>query len=299
MIKILFKTSLLIVFLSLFSCSLLEPYETKKVRIVDLQGKSHGVKTRVPALNAQILRSQGRVVNDGDFNSYSQTSRQSDDAFAFNGAVASESDKAIKNKYAAADYDAASVELVSQNTQLSQISAAPKPTVIKEADYSKVNAGASNDDEPVEIEYDLSDIKDTRNAPTAPSKMNESNSSLSNKTFVLKKYKAPESSSSALSKKPSKASYAAPKAATKIVESRAERGLSGTFVQTGAFSSMKNAEKSVVSMRQFGKAQVEESSYKGQKIFRVLLGSFASTSEANQTVRKVKSAGYDAIIVRK
>lgn len=35
--------------------------QAPEVRIVDMQGKSHGVKTRVPELNARILESQGRM----------------------------------------------------------------------------------------------------------------------------------------------------------------------------------------------------------------------------------------------
>jgi cell division protein FtsN len=56
----------LIVFLSLvfFSCSA-QDGQQPKIRIVDLQGKSHPVVTRFPDLNAQALASQGKL--QGEF----------------------------------------------------------------------------------------------------------------------------------------------------------------------------------------------------------------------------------------
>lgn len=65
------KSSNLIIFLSLIlaSCSSWENWQKNsqpKIRIVDLQGKTHAITTRVPELNAQAMASQGSLQNNAE-----------------------------------------------------------------------------------------------------------------------------------------------------------------------------------------------------------------------------------------
>lgn len=67
-----------VIFLSLIlvSCSAKNEQQTK-IRIVDLQGKSHPVSTKIPDLNVQALASQGRLQDEqGSFNSSAVESQQ-------------------------------------------------------------------------------------------------------------------------------------------------------------------------------------------------------------------------------
>ena len=60
MIKLFIKNILIFLTLLIVSCS---KSDEKRIRIVDLQGKSHAIKTRVPELNVEILESQD-IIND-------------------------------------------------------------------------------------------------------------------------------------------------------------------------------------------------------------------------------------------
>ena len=133
------------------------------------------------------------------------------------------------------------------------------PTEIKP---SKIAAGSFASDKVVEVEYDLSDSKKS------------------------KKFK--------MASDPAKHEV--------LADALAETSngvLKGIFVQTGAFSTMNNAEKSSLAVQKFAKVQIEESANGDQKIYRVLLGPFSNKTKANQLIAKIKKAGHEAIIVRK
>lgn len=261
-----------IIFLSLVLVSCSSKGDSKKIRIVDLQGKSHAVKTKVPELNAQILESQGKLKQEenmfGDFSNGRQDSgglaaqdlanQQSASQTLVNQAL--ENQELPKNKYATADYDAASMELAKQNSQQNyqgqSSSDAAKPVEIKP---SKIAAGTFASDKVVEVEYDLSDSKEPKK------KFNMAASSAKNEVF------------------------------SDVLASH----LKGIFVQTGAFSTMGNAKKSLSAMQKFAKVQIEESANGDQKIYRVLLGPFSNKAKASQVIAKIKRVGHEAIIVRK
>lgn len=72
----------LVIFLTLFFVSCASKDEQTKIRIVDLQGKSHPVVTRIPELNAQAMASQGvpqnsnRQVNNQTYSDISSQTLQ-------------------------------------------------------------------------------------------------------------------------------------------------------------------------------------------------------------------------------
>lgn len=253
-----------IIFLSVVLVSCSSKGDTKKIRIVDLQGKSHAVKTKVPELNAQILESQGKLQQEesmfGDASNGQQGGGNLVAQDLTNQGMPNQ--EPVQNKYPTADYNAASLELAKQNSQqIAQAqSDAAMPTEIKP---SKISAGTFSADKVVEVEYDLSDSKKSKKKfkmASAPAKHEVSaDASAETSTGVLK----------------------------------------GIFVQTGAFSTMNNAEKSSSAVQKFAKVQIEESANGDQKIYRVLLGPFANKAKANQVIAKIKKTGHEAIIVRK
>lgn len=245
--------------------------DSRKIRIVDLQGKSHGVKTRVPALNASILRSQGKMPADGNLFSASpakqnlavqnsaQNTSQKGGNFGFNGAVNSGGGEALKNKYAQNNATDAGL----QNAKNTADYNTPPTRVLNEDQNSKVKAGDVGGQKVQEVEYDLSDNKGIRQSPK--------------KTAVIAKYKKSKPKVKSSSKKP----------------------LQGVYVQTGAFSGLSNAKRSARIMKKYARVQIEESTVSGKKIYRVLLGSFADKNKAGKVIKQIKKDGRDAIIVKK
>lgn len=103
--------------------------QQNKIRIVDLQGKSHPVITRIPELNAQALAAQGKMVGD---------------PFANKNSAPTQKDL-TKNT---PDYGAIQPESLQKTP--------PRPAVAE-------NVVAANKDQAVE--YDLSDPAETKKIP--------------------------------------------------------------------------------------------------------------------------------------
>lgn len=120
-----------VIFLSLIfvSCSAKNEQQTK-IRIVDLQGKSHPVSTKIPDLNVQALVSQGRL--------------QDEQSSFYNPAFESQQNVAPRNHPAAL----AETEQLPQPIQA--IKQAPQPSA-----NITVNAGVVQGEQAVE--YDLSE----------------------------------------------------------------------------------------------------------------------------------------------
>lgn len=69
------------------------------------------------------------------------------------------------------------------------------------------------------------------------------------------------------------------------------------FVQVGSFASISNANQTLAAMQKFHKGKVE--TVEGDKtIYRVLLGPFANRKAANAKVKEITDSGHDAILVR-
>jgi cell division protein FtsN len=124
-----------VIFLSLMLASCASKNDQQsKIRIVDLQGKSHPVITRVPELNAQALVAQGKIVGD---------------PFANKNTAPTQKDLTQNTP----DYGAIQPESLQKT---------PRPIVAE-------NAVAANKDQAVE--YDLSDPAETKKlSEKAPAK---------------------------------------------------------------------------------------------------------------------------------
>lgn len=145
----------LVIFLALLMIVACSKGSGKKIRIVDLQGKSHAVKTKVPELNAQILESQGKL---------QQQENVFADASVNQGVVvvqdvpAKPAEAVVENlavnevqKYPTADYKAAEVELADQKAKSQNLPTQDNTAV-------KVSAG-DNDNKQPEVVYDLAKVK--------------------------------------------------------------------------------------------------------------------------------------------
>ena len=234
----------LVIFLGLIiaSCSAKNDPQTK-IRIVDLQGKSHPVATRIPDLNAQVLASQGRlqqeqtVIKNSTTEPNSQLPNPSDSsAFSAQNPVVPQSNPS----------QAPTFQIVNNQAPTNQSQAAQSSNVM-------IGGGSAQKEQTVE--YDLSKPDEAEMAPS-------------------KKVK----------------SRTGPKA-------EASETVAGFFAQVGSFSTMNNADKTLASMKKFHKGQIEI--VDGDKtIYRVLLGPFPNRAKANEMVKKIKTSGHEAILVR-
>lgn len=75
---------------------------------------------------------------------------------------------------------------------------------------------------------------------------------------------------------------------------------SSLFIQAGAFSQSRRAQRTLQSLAQVGPGNIESVSVAGRKLHRVLIGPFVGSDEAEQARYQVAAAGFeDARIVRR
>jgi len=234
----------LVIFLGLIiaSCSAKNDPQTK-IRIVDLQGKSHPVATRIPDLNTQVLASQGRLQQE-------QT--------------------VIKNS------------TTEPNSQL------PNPS--DSSAFSSQNlANPQSNPSQAQTFPTLNNQSPTNQSQAAqPSNVMIGGGSAQKEQTVVYDLSKPDEAEMASSKKVKF------RVGQKAAASESEAGF---FAQVGSFSTMNNADKTLASMKKFYKGQI--AIVDGDKtIYRVLLGPFPNRAKANEMVKKIKTSGHEAILVR-
>jgi rare lipoprotein A len=73
---------------------------------------------------------------------------------------------------------------------------------------------------------------------------------------------------------------------------------SGFYVQTGAFSTMENAERQRGAVRSYGSSEVSQASAGGRDVWRVRLGPYSTADAAGIVADRLKRSGYgDARVV--
>ena len=233
----------LVIFLGLIiaSCSAKNDPQTK-IRIVDLQGKSHPVATRIPDLNTQVLASQGRLQEEQTVIKNSTTETNSQPPNPSNNSAFSSQNLAVLRSNPS---QASAIPVINNKSQTAQ--------------SSNVMIGGSSMQKEQTVEYDLS---------------------------------KPDEAEMASSKKVKF------KVGQKAVVSESVAGkIKGFFAQVGSFSTMNSADKTLASMKKFHKGQIEI--VDGDKtIYRVLLGPFPNLAKANEMIKKIKTSGHEAILVR-
>lgn len=72
----------------------------------------------------------------------------------------------------------------------------------------------------------------------------------------------------------------------------------GFYVQTGAFSTMENAERQRGAVRSYGASEVSQASAGGRDVWRVRLGPYTTADAAGIVADRLKRSGYgDARVV--
>ena len=142
--KIFGKNFIIFLTLILASCAAKDEQQTK-IRIVDLQGKSHPITTKFPELNTQALAAQGRLTEQNLVQNEASPSPQN-----YSG-----------NRNSAPDYGAVSSDLIQKTLQPVPTSnaAAEKKSPVVNTNAPQVNsqqAGLIQDENQQSIEYDLS-----------------------------------------------------------------------------------------------------------------------------------------------
>lgn len=253
------RNFILILAISLSSCSLPDYFkgdQTPKIRIVDLQGKSHSVKTKFPRLNVQALANQAQLSSNSVQNSLQDINEAQNQSNL-------EQNDPVNN----------ALEQTLQTPQEPIASRNPRglePAVNEKA----VSNFAKNIDKRQEVEYDLAN--DQQNIEIIEIE--------------------PEDLSDKIKDKPKKVVKKKSKAKSlKTVNNYSRQ--KGWFVQVGSFSSSSNAKNSLRKMSKFHDGYVEK--IKRQKtLYRVLLGPFSSKKTAKKLLSKVKKSGHDAVLRR-
>ena len=140
--KIFGKNFIVFLTLILASCVAKDELQTK-IRIVDLQGKSHPITTKFPELNTQALAAQGRLTEQNLVQNEASPQNYSG------------------SRNAAPDYGTVSSDLIQKTLQPVPTSnaAAEKKSPVVNTDATQVNsqqAGLVQDENQQSIEYDLS-----------------------------------------------------------------------------------------------------------------------------------------------
>ncbi len=282
-----FKSLLIISILS--SCSYFRNKSSDnkqpQIRIVDLNGKPHPIKTRVPELNAEIMSKIQRnnnvtntanpiipsrqIIDNAPIVNNSPPNQQLDDLEKFDGsqyAVQNPeqnnpvvTDQKIENKTVA--------DTKQNNLDNSQLSNFAATSNITNSNNQEQKANFSN-----YSEYNNFKLK---NYPETKTNSSKSFKFSGSKVAVSDNLPAPKNQ--AISKNPAH----------------------GIFVQSGSFLSLDNANQNLQQVSSFHKAMIEESISGDKKSYRVLIGPFANKKQAQIIIKKLSKSRQKSFLVKK
>ncbi len=249
-----------------------------RIRIVDLNGKPHNVKTRVPQLNAEII---SKIHQNNNFvaNTPPIRSKQVSDNMApqnpgqYNKVISS-NQMAESEKFDGSGYG------VQNNNQ------------DKTIDLDAANNLANN----VKQDQNI-DQKDfgSQSAALNPESDSRQLVNQSQNNIVLTKPK--ENNSKNFKFNGSKTNASDNESAS--ITLGAKNLAHGIFVQSGSFSSMDNANHNLKRVSAIHKAMIEESILGGKKSYRVLIGPFSSKKQAAIVIKKLSKSGQKSFLVKK
>jgi cell division protein FtsN len=249
-----------------------------RIRIVDLNGKPHQVKTRVPELNAEII---SKIHQNNNFIANTPTIPNKQIA---NNAVPQnpgQYNKVITSNQTAESekFDGSVYEV--QNTNQDKI-----------IDLEGTNNLANN----VKQDQNI-DQKDSNNQQIAPNFESDSKQLVnqSQNNIVLNESK--ENNSKNFKFNGSK--IAAGNNQSAPIISKVKNVANGIFVQSGSFSSMDNANHNLKHVSAIHKAMIEESVSGDKKSYRVLIGPFSSKKQAVIVIKKLSKSGQKSFLVKK
>ncbi len=257
-----FRQNLLIFSVALISACSSNNSDQPKIRIVDLEGKSHPIVTKTPELNVQALAMQGKAPEQVRF--YNDTPKNTPSYGNLieqtlqipqnqQKATAISQGQKIQTPIIQAQDNQQQNTSIGQTQDNQQIAATQ--TLQKPQENSQDFAEAQNQQS---IEYDLV-------SPTEDQKTKTNEKPL--KIIFKKEAKSPVTGS---------------------------KKIKGFFVQIGSFSNEISADEMLKKASKFGKGHVELSEDK--KLYRALLGPAKNKPAAQALLKKVKASGYEAVL---
>lgn len=289
-----------VIFLSLFfaSCSINKNDQPSKIRIVDLQGRSHPVITRTPELNVQALALQHK--QQLSQNNYQNFQAAQDT----NLPIANSSENFLKPSSAGENIPNQN----QPNQNPSSIGAGAGSDMVYLEDPGQYGSQGKtsayqNSKTPATGygEFSANEVQKTFQAKSDKPQPNQDNQNFSPQAVVEYDMSSSEADNAKdqqveRSKSFSKKSASAKKAQTSAV--LYAKQIKGIFVQVGSFSVKKNAQQTLEEMNKFYLGTIETTD--GNKaVHRVLLGPFANKAKAQAMIKKISASGHEAILVRK
>lgn len=274
-----FKNLSLILLLA--SCSYFQNHQTDnkpQIRIVDLNGKPHNVKTRMPQLNAEAIakinennNSSNRQVQNSDKRIVADNHSATLNANSYGQYQADQQDES--GKFDPSGYQVQNVELNNiDNKAVSE----PKSTNVQAAAVAE--SGDKSDQGSKRFDF-TSEQSNQSNQLANNSLLINANSGKKSFKFGGSKVKASQETEQ------------------KII--KVKNNTHGIFVQTGVFSSASRADHNLHQVSAFHKGEVEEVAADGKKLYKVLIGPFANKKQAQIVIKKLSKSGQKSFIVKK
>jgi cell division septation protein DedD len=256
------------------------------IRIVDLNGKPHQVKTRVPELNAEII---SKIHQNNNF--VSNTPQLRNQKIADNVAP---QNPGQYNKVTTANKISPATELEKSEPEKFDGSgyAVQNTNQDKSVDLGGADNLADDDKQGRNIDY-----KDFDNQQTALNTELNSRQSLNQSQNNVLLNEPKENNSKSFKFSGSKIS-----AGNNNFNSNIAPRINtthGIFVQTGLFSSADNANQNLKRVSAFYKAMIEESVAGDKKSYRVLIGPFSNKKQAQIMIKKLSKSGQKSFLVEK
>ena len=257
MIDSIFRIILFLSILLCTSCAIDFKKENPKIRLVDINGNSRKIVTRIPDLNLKALANQGKLysatkdmmnVNNSHDNKDKLKSFKANKIFKKNKPVIKAENSKIKADTAK-----------NSNKAKNNFASFSASTIENSLAKNNVN----NKESIKEVEYDLSNNKLVTNKDTKSSKKQKLSSQKNSSKALISQYKPKKN----------------------------------VYVQVGSFSKKDNANKFLKYMSKFNKGEIQSVKTISGIIFRVVLGPFSNIDSANKTVKMVKNSGHDALIL--
>jgi cell division protein FtsN len=256
-----------------------------KIRIVDLNGKPHRVKTRVPVLNAEIISKINQTNNSAANQPAIIQSKQPDYNIApqnpgqYNKVVPSDQ-LAESEKFDGSGY---TIQNISQETKDNN-------------SYNDVNKLGDNS----KRDQNNPDRKDLDNPQIATNTENSSGqltNQSQNNPALFAPQEPKENNSPSFKFIGSKISASNNELVPK--NAKVKNVTHGIFVQSGSFASVDNANRNLKRVSAVHKAMIEESISGNQKSYRVLIGPFSNKKQAIAVIKKLSKSGQKSFLVKK
>jgi cell division protein FtsN len=277
--KIFFNFSLFFI-VAIFSSCQSQSNQAVKIRIVDLNGKSHPVIMRTPEMNSQALSSQKIVLANQNSSNISQREEaQVTKSLPKKNSLTQEKDEF-------ADISSRSIR------ETLQMEPQPKNEIFSQNQNQSLPKYKGQQDQP---KYSL----DTSDKKFSTALNNSDENRVLDKEYDLSKTSADITTRSPGAQNNTKIFN------KNIQESREVFVVKGSknstkkfFVQVGSFMNEASAHDALSEVKKFHSGRVSQVSRGEKKVYRAVIGPFKNKIEAEKTLQKLTKSGHEAILVK-